>query len=414
MLRLESISSLTAAIKTMPPLSTTLAPGAAHSFVLAQQEDNGVLVIHSVGFEGIYSQIYLRSRDTLAGQMYLWPLADLKVLLEQLESSYAIQISCVSGCNILETYTEVIDDQPSILDTNYLATFTANFDEFKLPPTESVKISFETSAPNTLEILGRSNTYGEYANRSGGDRGVLLTLQQGLLECYAIPQAAPNFYFEQQLKIFNATEFENLDLVILGCHLAQIVSFFNDKEVEKLNWSVTANYLELNTANKKLKIPLQKIDKFAYLKPISSSFKMSLGELKAKYTMPVLRTIVAAKAQQAARSNNRFLKLTSQASGLRLGKVSDILNKEWSLLELYSREEVEEPVEIVINGPAFLKSLVVLENFLKKSELSCNLQLSIWSKTISNRQKWVLHLQLDHIYASTMPSVLSSINITTN
>lgn len=414
MLRLESISSLAAAIKAVPPLSTTLAPGAAHSFVLAHQENNGVLVLHSVGFEGIYSQIYLRSRDTLAGQMYLWPLADLRVLLEQLESSYAIQISCVNGCNILETYTEVIDDQPSILDTNYLSTFTANFDEFKLPATETVRVSFETNAASTLEILGRSNSYGEYANRSGGDRAVLLTLRQELIECYAIPQAAPNFYFEQQLKIFNSTEFEDLELVILGCHLAQIISFFNDKDVEKLNWGLTDNYLELSTPNKKLKIPRQKIDKFAYLKPISASFKMELGELKAKYTVPVLRTIVAAKAQQAARSNNRFLKLSSQVAGLRLGKVSDILNKEWSLLEVYSREEIDEPAEVIINGPAFLKSLVVIENFLKKSELSCNLQLRIWMKTIGTRQKWVLHLQLDHIYASTMPSVLSSINVTAN
>jgi hypothetical protein len=414
MLRLESISSLAAAIKALPPLSTTLAPGAAHSFVLAQQQDNALLVLHSVGFEGIYSQIYLRSRDTLAGQMYLWPLADLKVLLDQLESSYAIQISCVAGSNLLETYAEVIDDQPSILDTNYLSTFTANFDEFKLPPTEPVTATFETNAPNTLEILGRANSYGEYANRSGGDRAVLLTLNQSSINCYAIPQAAPNFYFEQQLKIFNTTEIENCDLVILGCHLAQIVSFFNDKDVERIGWALSSKHLELSTANKNLKIPLQKIDKFAYLKPVSASFKTELGDLKAKYTLPILRTIVAAKAQQAARSNNRFLKLSSQAAGLKLGKVSDILNKEWSMLEVYSREEIDEPVEVVINGPAFLKSLVVLENFLKKAELSCNLQLSVWSKTIGTRQKWVMHVQLDHIYASTMPSVLSSINITTN
>jgi hypothetical protein len=412
MLRLESISSLAAATKALPPLSTTLAPGAAHSFVLAQQEDNGLLGLHSVGFEGIYSQIYLRSRDTLAGQMYLWPLADLKGLLDQLESSYAIQISCVNGSNLLETYTEVIDDQPSILDTNYLSTFTANFDEFKLPALETVTVSFETNAPSTLEILGRANTYGEYANRSGGDRAVLLTLKQDSIECYAIPQAAPNFYFEQQLKIFSTTEIEEQELVILGCHLAQIVSFFNDKEVERIGWALSNNYLELSTNNKKLKIPLQKIDKFAYLKPISASFKMELGSLKAKYTVPVLRTIVAAKAQQAARSNNRFLKLSSQPSGLRLGKVSDILNKEWSLLEVYSRKEIDDPLEVIINGPAFLKSLVVLENFLKKAELSCNLQLSVWSKTIGTRQKWVMHVQLDHLYASTMPSVLSSISIT--
>jgi hypothetical protein len=411
MLRLESISILQTSIKCLPPLGNSLAPGAPHNYVLAHQAQ-GLLYLHSVGLEQIYTQTQLRSLDTLEGEMYLWPLADLKVCLEQLDSSYAIQIEKDLGSLSLKTYVEVVDNLPQVLDTTYLNTFGGSFDEFDLLDPGS-KLNFFYTSINVLDSLQRAASYGDYSNRTGGDRAVLLNVEVEKLQIYSIPQAAPNFYLAQEVKTYNTNITESKELAILGCHLTYLLTYFNEKTLLNLEWTIYEHWLEIKSENKLMRIPLQNIDRFNYLKPVSSSFNVELGSLVTGYTVPLSRAISAAKAQQATKSNNRFIRITEQNQKLRLGKVSDLLQRDWSEIEIwtYDNPNKETLPAVSINGPALLKCLLAFESYLKKTELSFNLQVSFWRKTIGKLERWIVEIRLD-TDQTNHPIILASVNIT--
>jgi hypothetical protein len=414
MLRLDSIALLDSAIKSLPSLSNNLAPGAPHTYVLALQIDK-LLHLHSIGLEKIYSRIAIRSTDTLDGQAFMWPLADLKLILEQLESSYSIQIASQVGATELTTYVEVIDNQIQNLDTCFLPAFGGSFDEFTLGLLENKIATFTTSGSSTLETLNRTVTYGDYKSRAGGDRAVLLTVAASTLVTYAIPQTAPNFYLAQQLKVISTDLKDSQSVIVLGCHLAEITSFFADRDLETLEWNLYPDCLQVisNNKQKELRLPLQDIDRFSYLKPIAASFNGDLGQLVSSYALPLTRMIAGTKAQQAPRSNNRFIKLTPGNQQIKLGKVSDILEREQSLVEVYKAIEQQTIPKITINGPAFLKSLQVLEAFLKKTELTANLELKFWQKTLGIRSRWIMQIQLEPslMQIESVVNILAGINV---
>jgi hypothetical protein len=344
--------------------------------------------------------------------MYLWPLADLKVCLDQLDSSYAVQIEKDLGSLSLKTYVEVVDNLPQVLDTTYLNTFGGNFDEFDLLDPGS-KLNFFCTSINVLDSLQRAASYGDYSNRTGGDRAVLLNVEVEKLQVYSIPQAAPNFYLAQEVKTYNTNIEESKELAILGCHLTYLLTYFNEKTLLSLEWTIYEQWLEIKSENKLMRIPLQNIDRFNYLKPVSSSFNVKLGSLVTGYTVPLSRAISAAKAQQATKSNNRFIRITERNQKLRLGKVSDLLQRDWSEIEIwtYDNPNKETLPAVSINGPALLKCLLAFESYLKKTELSFNLQVSFWRKTIGKLERWIVEIRLDTDQTSH-PIILASVNIT--
>jgi len=412
MLRLESVNLVAKALKLFPAIGNNLAPGAPHTFVLATQGE-GLLELESVGIEGIHTKISIRSVDTLVGSVYLLPFAETREVLEKLESNYALQIYNQAGANVFDTYIEVVNNQPQILDSTIVSAFSGAIDEFILPCLVEHPVEFKSQTIATAELLTRADKYGDYQVRVGGDRAVLLTVTDGHLIVYAVPQNAPNFYLKQELKVFGGNAENSQPIVILGCHLMAIVNILSTLESDTIEWQLRSNYLTVTCGGNQVTIPLQDIDRFAYLKPISSYFDPdAIGDLVASYRLPLGRSIAAVKAQQPTRSNQRFLKIQDVASGLQLGKLGDLLGREWSAIELFDRQIIQPLPTVVIGSPALLKSLVVLDTYAKKSQLDYDLQLEFYAKSIGARQRWIAKIGFHtHTPMSSLPTMLGSINI---
>ena len=356
------------------------------------------------------------------------PIAELKETLDRLDPSYALAIHQHNSALTIDTYVEMIDNSPQVLDTTCLSSFAGSIDEFAIPIAGVPIIKFQTGIAIATEAIATAISYGDYANRTGGDRGVLIQISGGYVTIYAVPQAAPNFYFRQQIKYSNSVsdtldinEVE-LELVILGCHLSTLNLLLNDKNATVVDWQVTDRYLAFQ-------IPLQSLDRYAYLKPIVNCFELvNLGDFQIGYTLPILRTIAAIKAQQPTKSNNRFLKIVDQVptlpvesnvltqaipnQQLKVGKVGDLLDREWSVLEIFNRDCVNPLPRVTVNAPAFLKSVQMIERYARKHTLSQDLSLEFYSKTVGDRQRWIVRISFeDKSNLLNLPLILGSLNI---
>lgn len=404
--------------KKLPTLAAGLTPGAAFTFLLLDQINESHLAIIAYGAEGIWTKWTISSTNTVIGTKYLVPFCEFKEVLTKINPSYSLNIFQDSTGIILQTYCDIINNVPVVLDCLSLSSFYGSLDEFACPDFDSYQSSVIMADDvdaiigneNILELVWQINTFGDHSTRVGISDAVLLNIdvEEQTLSCYSKQQNDPNFFIQSLTTITANT---SLSCCVLGSHFAKLANL----DFPFVCFKKDAPYLAVFSEEACMLLPLADLETFSYLEQMPAYFIPNALDITSTiWTLSTLRIQEALSAQQPDKNySNRHITLTDGDTSLALGKQADLNKRDFSNINLIGRKDLitpAEPLVVQASSTGLLRSLKVISHVLSKYKIqSDELNLVFYYRDTPKAKRWVVKLDIPASGIKVLPTIVGGI-----
>ncbi len=364
------IKALSLALESLPEIDSLLPPGSVNTFYKLQIV-NSTLKCSGVGRGGLYAA-YSSELDVdpnLTAE-FLIPAADTKALIKNLDSNYYVSLE--REFDNIRITTRCSSDDTQTLDSNLLPCFAGDVSEFRAPelPTE---LPLNTPASELAEAVSKAISFGDYGNRTMGDRAVLVECAS-TLNIYALALNAPNYYYRQSVNLLQPSKTREC-VALLGMDLELLAQSKTD--AKSIDFNIEGTRVATLTNSRLVVARTQSLDRYAALKGVAASFEgLNNAEVLIKVSVSSKRLLEALTAQQPKTSPNKYVRLSFSKDELKISKAADLLTREFSLVSYFQTQTLTE-LTFNTSSAALTKTIKTLDRAISKSKSGLPLDIEI-------------------------------------
>jgi acetolactate synthase regulatory subunit len=369
------VQNLISALEHLPPTDPTVPPGSISTFYKVEIKANQ-LICSGNGRNGSYcshTQNLDREFDNIE---FLVPAVDTMSLLKSLDKNYYIHL--LKELDNVRVETKCSPEDSQVLDSNLIPTFAGDITEFKTY--DLVRTSGIVVKSNQFsEAAAQALAFGDYTNKTMGERAALLQITAKTIEIYALALNSPNYYYRQTIELQDVNlelPHSEVQIPILGNDLELLAQ--PKCEFESLCLTIEPASVTSFTDSRQALVRVQDLNRYAAFKAISQAFaKIEEANLLIRLVLPSKRAIEALTAQQPKASPNKYVRLEFKESELKISKSADLLIREFSLIPYFQAFEIKE-LNFNTSAAALLKSIRVLDRALAKSKVSAPICFEVY------------------------------------